>query len=97
MTPTGARLLVAAALLFPSVSPSPIFDAGQKVLDAITGARDSSTTIPHVQQSSRKLNGKFLHITGMSQATETSLGALHTHRTNCWYPKVAFTAAKPTY
>ncbi|CZS76500.1 hypothetical protein SNK03_001326 [Fusarium graminearum] len=63
MTPTGARLLVAAALLFPSVSPSPIFDAGQKVLDAITGARDSSTTTPHVQQSSRKLNGKFLHIT----------------------------------
>ncbi|KAL3606349.1 Endopolyphosphatase [Fusarium poae] len=63
MTPTGARLLVAAALLFPSVSPSPIFDAGQKVLDAITGARDSITTTPHVQQSSRKLNGKFLHIT----------------------------------
>ncbi|KAG8675257.1 hypothetical protein FPOAC1_001235 [Fusarium poae] len=63
MTPTGARLLVAAALLFPSVSPSPIFDAGQKFLDAITGARDSITTTPHVQQSSRKLNGKFLHIT----------------------------------
>ncbi|KAL6919980.1 hypothetical protein FSHL1_003957 [Fusarium sambucinum] len=63
MTPTGARLLVAAALLFPSVSPSPIFDAGQKVLDAITGARDSITTTPHVQQPSRKLNGKFLHIT----------------------------------
>ncbi|RGP59645.1 ppn1-vacuolar endopolyphosphatase [Fusarium sporotrichioides] len=63
MTPTGARLLVAAALLFPSVSPSPIFDPGQKVLDTITGARDSITTTPQVQQSSRKLNGKFLHIT----------------------------------
>ncbi|SPJ79132.1 related to PPN1 - vacuolar endopolyphosphatase [Fusarium torulosum] len=59
---TGARLLVAAALLFPSVSPSPIFDAGQKVLDAFTGTRDSTTT-PHVQQPGRKLNGKFLHIT----------------------------------
>ncbi|RGP79085.1 ppn1-vacuolar endopolyphosphatase [Fusarium longipes] len=63
MTPTGARLLVAAAILFPSVSSSPIFDAGQKVLDAITGARDSITTTPHVQQPSRKLNGRFLHIT----------------------------------
>ncbi|KAL4729945.1 Endopolyphosphatase [Fusarium chlamydosporum] len=63
MTLTGARLLVAAALLFPSVSPSPIFDAGQKVLDAITGAHDSTETTPHVQRPSRKLNGKFLHIT----------------------------------
>lgn len=60
---TGARLLVAAALLFPSVSPSPIFDAGQKVLDALTGTRDSTAT-PHIQQPGRKLNGKFLHITG---------------------------------
>ncbi|KAF5623419.1 PPN1-vacuolar endopolyphosphatase [Fusarium sp. NRRL 52700] len=58
----GARLLVAAALLLPSVSPSPIFDAGQKVLDAITGTRDSIET-PHIRQSGRKLNGKFLHIT----------------------------------
>ncbi|KAH7181439.1 Metallo-dependent phosphatase-like protein [Fusarium sp. MPI-SDFR-AT-0072] len=59
---SGARLLVAAALLLPSVSPSPIFDAGQKVLDAITGTRDSIET-PHIRQSGRKLNGKFLHIT----------------------------------
>ena len=60
---SGARLLVAAALLLPSVSPSPIFDAGQKVLDAITGTRDPIET-PHIRQSGRKLNGKFLHITG---------------------------------
>ncbi|EWY94329.1 hypothetical protein FOYG_07125 [Fusarium oxysporum NRRL 32931] len=59
---SGARLLVAAALLLPSVSPSPIFDAGQKVLDAITGTRDPIET-PHIRQSGRKLNGKFLHIT----------------------------------
>ncbi|KAG7422300.1 hypothetical protein LZL87_001509 [Fusarium oxysporum] len=59
---SGARLLVAAALLLPSVSPSPIFEAGQKVLDAITGTRDSIET-PHIRQSGRKLNGKFLHIT----------------------------------
>ncbi|KAF5569643.1 PPN1-vacuolar endopolyphosphatase [Fusarium phyllophilum] len=59
---SGARLLVAAALLLPSVSPSPIFEAGQKVLDAITGTRDSIET-PHTRQSGRKLNGKFLHIT----------------------------------
>ncbi|KAF4971070.1 hypothetical protein FSARC_2018 [Fusarium sarcochroum] len=58
----GARLLVAAALLLQGASSSPIFDAGQKVLDTITGTRDS-TTQPQIQQPGRKLNGKFLHIT----------------------------------
>lgn len=63
MALSGARLLVAAALLLPSVSSSPIFEAGQKVLDSITWTRDSTET-PHIRQSGRKLNGKFLHITG---------------------------------
>ncbi|RFN52655.1 ppn1-vacuolar endopolyphosphatase [Fusarium flagelliforme] len=63
MTLTGARLLVAAALFLPNVSPSPIFEAGQKVLDAITGAHDSIETTHHIQQPSRKLKGKFLHLT----------------------------------
>lgn len=96
MTLTGARLLVAAALFFPSVSPSPIFEAGQKVLDAITGARDSIETTPHIQQPSRKLKGKFLHLTGTLQYTGTSLWILHIHGMNWWYIKVAFTKTKPT-
>ncbi|KAF5008389.1 hypothetical protein FDECE_5345 [Fusarium decemcellulare] len=59
MSLTGARLLVAAALLLHGAAASPILDAGQRVLDA-TG----SLAIPsNAQQSTRKLNGKFLHIT----------------------------------
>ncbi|KAF5026504.1 hypothetical protein F66182_1426 [Fusarium sp. NRRL 66182] len=62
MPPTGARLLVVAALLLHRVSPSPVFDAAQKVLHAISGTPDAATP-PLIQQSGRKLNGRFLHIT----------------------------------
>ncbi|KAF4978926.1 hypothetical protein FZEAL_4764 [Fusarium zealandicum] len=56
---TGARLLAAAALFLHGVVPSPISDGSQLVLDDT----DSLATPPHAQQPSRKLNGRFLHIT----------------------------------
>ncbi|RSL50295.1 hypothetical protein CEP53_008852 [Fusarium sp. AF-6] len=55
---TGARLLVAATLFFQTVIPSPILNDDQRVLGTNTFA-----TPQNAQQPSRKLNGKFLHIT----------------------------------
>ncbi|KPM45505.1 Endopolyphosphatase [Neonectria ditissima] len=61
MPTSGARLLVAAALLFPAVVASPILDANQGVL---RDASSSETPLLHLQQKqNRKLQGKFLHIT----------------------------------
>jgi hypothetical protein len=55
----GARLLVAATLFFQTVIPSPILNDDQRVLST-----NSFATPQNAQQPSRKLNGKFLHITG---------------------------------
>ncbi|RMJ02413.1 hypothetical protein CDV36_015320 [Fusarium kuroshium] len=55
---TGARLLVAATLFFQTVLPSPILNDDQRVLGTNTFATPQTA-----QQPSRKLNGKFLHIT----------------------------------
>ncbi|RSL50782.1 hypothetical protein CEP54_011754 [Fusarium duplospermum] len=55
---TGARLLVAATLFFQTVLPSPILNDDQRVLGT-----NSFATPQNAQQPSRKLNGKFLHIT----------------------------------
>ncbi|KAJ4205431.1 Endopolyphosphatase [Fusarium solani] len=54
----GARLLVAATLFFQTVIPSPILNDDQRVLST-----NSFATPQNAQQPSRKLNGKFLHIT----------------------------------
>ncbi|RTE77347.1 hypothetical protein BHE90_008174 [Fusarium euwallaceae] len=54
----GARLLVAATLFFQTVLPSPILNDDQRVLGTNTFATPQTA-----QQPSRKLNGKFLHIT----------------------------------
>ncbi|KAH7133656.1 Metallo-dependent phosphatase-like protein [Dactylonectria macrodidyma] len=66
MATSGARLLVAAALLFPAVFSSPIYDDSQRTL-AIAESDDaaSSVTPPlHLQtKQNRKLQGRFLHIT----------------------------------
>ncbi|KAK7430831.1 Endopolyphosphatase [Neonectria magnoliae] len=65
MPTSGARLLVAAALLFPAVISSPISDVSQGVLRDASSSSSSSVTPPlHVQpKQNRKLQGKFLHIT----------------------------------
>ncbi|KAF7531785.1 hypothetical protein G7Z17_g13703 [Cylindrodendrum hubeiense] len=66
MATSGARLLVAAALLFPAVFSSPIYDANQRTLAPTVPDDASSSAAPplHVQpKQNRKLQGKFLHIT----------------------------------
>ncbi|KAJ4308183.1 Endopolyphosphatase [Fusarium piperis] len=55
---TGARLLVAASLFFQTVIPSPILNDDQRVLTT-----NSFPTPQNAQKPSRKLNGKFLHVT----------------------------------
>lgn len=68
MAASGARLLVAAALLFPGVFSSPIYDASQRPIAAAEPDHTWPSVTPplHVQpKQNRKLQGKFLHITGM--------------------------------
>lgn len=66
MAASGARLLVAAALLFPGVFSSPIHDASQRPIAAAEPDHTGPSVAPplHVQpKQNRKLQGKFLHIT----------------------------------
>ncbi|KAH7137295.1 Metallo-dependent phosphatase-like protein [Dactylonectria estremocensis] len=66
MATSGARLLVVAALLFPAVFSSPIYDDSQRTL-ATTEPDDAASFVTpplHMQtKQNRKLQGRFLHIT----------------------------------